>query len=131
MLANKGVVLYIDELHLIHSIPGVLQKLDEFARIDRSFKSALCLINQNFNSIKSDSDPKKKEYYQSIFTMSQYNLFFTTSDEDVDFLTQMLSGSGNPLSEEERRYMTAAGQGKALLVMTAYDRYKVQFDISF
>jgi len=131
MIANKGIVLYIDELHLIHNIPGVLQNLDAFARIDRSFKSSLCLINQNFNSIKSDADLKKKEYYQSIFTMSQYNMFFTTSDQDVDFLVQMLAGSGNPLSEEERRYMTQAGQGKCLQVMTAYDRYKVQFDITF
>jgi type IV secretory pathway TraG/TraD family ATPase VirD4 len=131
MIAGKRVVLYIDELHLIHNINGVLQRLDEFARIDRSFKSALCLINQNFNSIRSGADLKKKEYYESIFTMSQYNLFFTTGEEDVQFLVEMLSGSGQPLSETERRFMTQAGRGKALLLMTAFDRYQVQFDVDY
>jgi hypothetical protein len=131
MISGQQVCLYIDELHLIHNINGVLAKLDEFARIDRSFKSALCLINQNFNSIRSTADLKKKEYYESIFTMSQYNLFFTTGEEDVQFLVEMLSGSGQPLSDAERRYMTQAGRGKALLLMTAYDRYQVQFEISF
>jgi hypothetical protein len=131
MMGGQQVVLYIDELHLIHNIDGVLQRLDEYARIDRSFKGALCLINQNFNSIRSTSDPRKKEYYESIFTMSQYNFFFTTGEEDVLFLVDMLSGSGSPLSLAERSFITKSGQGKALLVMTAYDRYRVQFDISY
>jgi hypothetical protein len=89
------------------------------------------LINQNFNSIRGDSDPKKKEYYESIFTMSQYDMFFTTGEEDVDFLVQMLEGSGEPLSQSERNFVTKAGMGKALMVMNAYDRYRIQFDISF
>jgi hypothetical protein len=108
-----------------------LQRLDEYARVDRSFSGALCLINQNFNSIRGTSDPKKKEYYESIFTMSQYNMFFTTGEEDVEFLVDMLEGSGEPLSPSERNFVTRAGRGKALLVMNAYDRYRVQFDISF
>jgi len=131
MYANQKVALYIDELHLIHDITGVLSRLDEFARVDRSFDGALCLINQNFNSIKAGGDLKKTEYYESIFTMSQYNLFFTTGDDDVMFLVQMLEGSGNPLSQSERSFITKAGRGKALLVMNAYDRYRVEFDISF
>jgi hypothetical protein len=131
MISGQEVVLYIDELHLIHNINGVLQKLDEFARLDRSFKAAVCLINQNFNSIRSGSDPHKREYYESLFTMSQYNFFFTTGEEDVLFLVEMLSGSGSPLSLAERGFITKAGRGKALLVMTAYDRYRVQFDVSF
>jgi hypothetical protein len=89
------------------------------------------LINQNFNSIRSGSDPRKREYYESLFTMSQYNFFFTTGEEDVMFLVEMLSGSGSPLSLAERSFITKAGRGKALLVMTAYDRYRVQFDVSF
>jgi hypothetical protein len=91
----------------------------------------LCLINQNFNSIRAGNDPKKTEYYESIFTMSQYNFFFTTGEDDVLFLVQMLEGSGNPLSLSERSFITRAGRGKSLLVMTAYDRYRIQFDISF
>lgn len=131
MISGQKVVLYIDELHLIHNIDGVLGKLDEFARIDRSFNAALCLINQNFNSIRSTSDPLKREYYESLFTMSQYNFFFTTGEDDVLFLVDMLEGSGSPLSLAERQFITRAGRGKALIVMTAYDRFRVQFDISF
>jgi hypothetical protein len=89
------------------------------------------LINQNFNSIRSTADARKKEYYESIFTMSQYNLFFTTGEEDVLFLVDMLAGSGQPLSMSERSFLTKSGRGKALLVMNAYDRYRAQFDISY
>jgi hypothetical protein len=131
MMSGQEVVLYIDELHLIHNINGVLGKLDEFARIDRSFRAAVCLINQNFNSIRSTSDPRKKEYYESLFTMSQYNFFFTTGEDDVSFLVDMLSGSGSPLTHAERSFITRAGRGKSLLIMTAFDRFRVQFDISF
>jgi hypothetical protein len=63
--------------------------------------------------------------------MSQYNFFFTTGEEDVLFLVDMLEGSGAPLSQAERSFVTRAGRGKSLIVMNAYDRYRVQFDISF
>ncbi|WP_133509982.1 VirB4 family type IV secretion system protein [Mycoplasma testudineum] len=124
---SQKILIFIDEAHIFINDENkmVLDFLYQLSKRIRKYNAGLMIATQNPSDFNLYGSDQRKA--SAILANSQYNFFLNMKPSDIENVHQLYKTSGG-LTEPEKKYLSVARKGEALLSIGPYERLLININ---
>lgn len=125
---DNKIIIVIDEAHLAidKDNPVALNFIYQMVKRIRKYKGGVIITTQNWNDFTGTEEIKKKT--SAIINNTQYTMIMNLAPSDLNDLEEVYKSYGG-LSEDEKKFISQAGKGEMLFIVSGFERYCLKIKI--